>query len=85
MDPAPLFEAYLCVWPDGRATLAPAKLDTYTPEGLDVITQAVLDAFTEWMRQSVGRGPNAILGDGGPDVVRLRARIYELLAAQAPR
>jgi hypothetical protein len=78
LAPQPLFEAFMVIWPDGRATLAPLKRDTHEAGAMDLIFQAAVTALEAWMT-TYGRTPHGIIGDGGPQVVATRARLYEVL------
>ena len=78
LDDAPLIDFYLTIFPDGRTRLADQKLDTYDDATLDLIFRAALEAFCAWMAQR-GKTPAAIIGDGGPEVARLRTRLYDAL------
>lgn len=76
LEPTPLAEFYLVIRPDGSCRLADSKLDTYEPDLVRRIWVAAVTALTDWAARH-GAPIGLIIGDGGPDYVRLKARLYE--------
>jgi hypothetical protein len=75
LEHEPLAEFYLIVWPDGRTRMADAKLDTYDAATMGRIFKAAVQAFCAWMQQ-YGQAPAGVIGDGGPEITALRAKVY---------
>lgn len=78
LEHTPLCELYLVIRPDGTATLADTKLDRYDEATVALIFQAVMDAMVRWAKARGALAIGAVVGDGGPEVVNLKARLYAL-------
>lgn len=76
LEPTPLIEFYAVVKPDGTCRLVDTKLDVYEPEQIGLIYRAAMLALTEWAAKW-GAHVGFIVGDGGPDYVKLKARLYQ--------
>ncbi len=77
IEPEVLAEIYLTVDGEGRATLAGSKLDPRDEAKVPVIVAAALGALVEWAKMW-GYAPAALIGDGGPEVARMRQELYQL-------
>ena len=78
LAPEPLMEFYIAVSPEGEGRLSASKLDTYDPQQVAMIFAAALRGLVTWAERA-GVQPAGVIGDGGPEVVRLRARLYDAL------
>ena len=86
LEPDAVAEFHVVVHQEGpacRATIAHLKLDR-EDERVMLIFGAVMQAFIEWA-QGCGYAPAAIVGDGGPEVLRLKSTIYALREELAKR
>ena len=76
LEPTPLCEFYAVVKPDGTCRLVDTKLDVYESEHIGLIYRAAMIALAEWAARH-GAHVGFIVGDGGPDYIKLKARLYE--------
>jgi hypothetical protein len=84
LEPGPLIEFYVVIAPDGAVRLADTKLDSYDGATVALIWRASVVALTEWA-QRWGVNPGGIVGDGGPEYLKLKARLYALEALNGER
>lgn len=75
LDPGYMGEIYACVRPDGTCRLSIAKMDGDVAKRVGVIYTAILHELTAW---AAGQGAHIglIIGDGGPEYIKLKARLY---------
>ena len=83
LEQEPLIEFTLAIYPNGQYRMAASKLDQYDAARVGMIFSTALRGLTVWA-ENAGIMPAGVVGDGGPEIARLRAKLYELLEAQKP-
>lgn len=76
LDPTPAFECYLAVRRDGTCRRAVVKFDQYDEAAVLHAWRAAIVSLTEWA-QEWGVHVGGVIGDGGPEYVKLKAKLYQ--------